>query len=158
MLNSFIRCTLNEDSRNPLMMYYCFICMQNILTLDYSIHNSATNITPYYELMYVLIKKVLHIPGFPLVPKKVLYMYMLHKENSYGENQYPLFDWKQIWKNFSCTIFNPFEKETVFKHLHLCLATNERLAMMGQRTTGKCTRCTDDWNHNALHMLSNVKT
>ena len=56
-------------------------------------------------------------------------------------------------ENFSGTIFNPFEKKTVFKHLHLCLATNGRLAMMGQRTTGKCTRCTGNWNHNALHMF-----
>ena len=153
MLNTFIRCTLNDDYRNPLMYYYCFIRMQNILTMEYSIHNSAVSMTPYYELTCGLIKKILHMPGFPLVPKKTLYMFMIPKEISYGETQYPTFNWKQIWKNFSSIIFNPYEKETIFKHLHLCLATNDRLALMGRSESSKCNKCTGDWNHTALHMF-----
>ena len=78
---------------------------------------------------------------------------MLVKDKSYGEVQYPTFNWETIWKNFCSTIFNPYEKEIIFKHLHLCLATNERLAMIGRSTTSNCTRCTGNMNHTALHMF-----
>ena len=118
MLNSFIRCIINDDYFNPLMHYYCYLRMHNLLTMNYSIHNAAISTTPYYETVYITIKKVLHLPGYPLVSKKNSYMSLIPEEKSYAE------------ENFSNIIFNPYEKEIVFKHLHLCLATNQRLAMM----------------------------
>ena len=130
MLNSFIRCIINDDYFNPLMHYYCYLRMHNLLTMNYSIHNAAISTTPYYETVYITIKKVLHLPGYPLVSKKNSYMSLLPEEKSYAEENFPTFNWRQIWKNFSNIIFNPYEKEIVFKHLHLCLATNQRLAMM----------------------------
>ena len=54
---------------------------------------------------------------------------MLPKESSLAEIQYPIFDWKKVWKNFNSIIFNTYEKEILFKHLHVCLATNQRLSI-----------------------------
>ena len=110
-------------------------------------------VLPYYEIIYSLLKKILHLHGFPEMPKKNIYMHMLPKENSYSEEQYPLFNWKQIWNNFSSTIFIPYEKEIVFKHLHLCLATNQRLAVMNRSATSLCNKCTCNLDHTPIHMF-----
>ena len=137
--------------------------MQNIIHIEYSIHNASLSITPYYEITYGLIKKVIHLEGFPIIPKKNLYNYMLHKESSessYGEENYPTFNWKSIWKNFTNILFYPYEKEIIYKHLHLCLATNHRLAMLGRNTTGLCNKCSDDVDQTPVHMFyqcENVK-
>ena len=51
--NSFIRCnSLNDEYHNPLMLYFCYIRMNNVLEIDYSIHNAARFTTPYYQLIY----------------------------------------------------------------------------------------------------------
>ena len=127
--------------------------MHNIIPLDYSIHNAAPITTPYYQSIYDTMKKVIHLPGFPQTPKKKIYLFMLPKENSYAEDQFPNFNWGQIWKNFTSTIFIPYEKEVMFKHLHLCLATNLRLARMGRSTTSLCTKCEGEFDQTALHMF-----
>ena len=78
---------------------------------------------------------------------------MLPNETSYAESQYPTFDWKQSWKNFCSIIFNPFEKEVIYKHLHLCLATNQRLSLLNQNTVSSCANCSGNNEHTALHMF-----
>ena len=153
LLNSFLRCTTNDDCINPLLLHYCYIRMHNIISMDYSIHHASLSLTPYYELIYSLLKKILHVPGFPQVSKKNIYTHMLPKEKSYGEEHYPTFNWKQVWKNFVGTIFIPYEKEIIFKHLHLCLATNQRLAMVNRSTTSICNKCENNLEHTPLHIF-----
>ena len=120
LLNSFLKCNIDEDYHNPLMQYYCYMRMHNILDMNYSIHNCSITTTPYYEIIYGLLRKVIHIPGFPILSNKNLYKFLLPREISYAEHQYPNFNWKNIWKNFSCTIFNPYEKEIIFKQKAIC--------------------------------------
>ena len=153
MFNSFIKCTMNANYYNSLMYHYCYILMHNFFPMEYSIHNAAVSTTPYYQLVYDNIKKMIHIPGFPLIQKRNIYISMLSKDLSYAEEQCPTFNWKQIWKNFSATIFYPYEKEIIFKHLHLCLATNQRLARMNRSTTNLCTECEGNFEHTPLHMF-----
>ena len=153
MLNSFLRCKINDEYHNSLMYFYCYIMMHNILAMNYSIHNASISVTPYYDMIYSLIKDIFHTPGFPILSNKKLYRSMLPSESSYGETQYPTFNWKQIWSNFSGITFNPFDKEIIFKHLHLCLATNQRLAMMRQSTTSLCNNCSGNFDQTPLHMF-----
>ena len=49
--------------------------------------------------------------------------------------------------------FTRMMQEIVFKHLHLCLATNQRLAMMGRSVTTRCAQCSSDMDHTPLHMF-----
>ena len=153
MLISFIHCNINEEYHNSLMLYYCYIRMHNILPMNYSIHNASISITPYYDMIYSMVRDMYHTPGFPIIANKTLYKAMLPVERSYAETQYPTFNWKRIWSNFCSIIFNPFDKEIIFKHLHLCLATNRRLAMMRQTATGLCDNCSGHWEHTPLHMF-----
>ena len=154
MFNSFIRCNIiNDDYRNSLMFYYCYIRMNNVLAMDYSIHNAALSTTPYYELIYTFIQNNLHLPNFPSISNKNLYRFINPTEPSYAETQYPTFNWKRIWANFTSTIFSPYEKEIVFKHLHLCLATDQRLYMMNLATSSICTNCSGNLDHTPIHMF-----
>ena len=127
--------------------------MHNILDMNYSVHNTSLLATPYYDIIYGLLQKIIHVPGFPIVPNKTLYKFLLPSENSYAESHYPTFNWKRIWKNSSCTVFNPYEKEVIFKHLHLCLATNQRLSVMDQGTLSLCTNYMGNNDHTAMHMF-----
>ena len=153
LLNSFLQCFDGEDSKNPLMLYYCYIRMGNIISMDYSAHNASLLLTPYYEIIYNLLKKILHLKGFPHVSKKDIYKYLLSKEKSYGEEHYPTFNWKQIWRNFGSTVFLPYGKEIIFKHLHFCLATNQRLATISRSATALCNKCSDNQDHTPLHIF-----
>ena len=76
LLNSFIKCNINDDYHNPLMYYYCYMRMHNIIDMEYSIHNASLQTTPYYEIIYGLIRKVIHVPGFPIVSNKNLYNFI----------------------------------------------------------------------------------
>ena len=152
--NSFIRCNiLNDEYHNPFMLYYCYIRMNNVLEIDYSIHNASLFTTPYYQLIYSMIQNVLHLPDFPAISNKKLYRFLIPNEPTYAETQYPTFNWKRIWDNFNSTIANPYDKEIIFKHLHLCLATNERLAMMNLATSSICTNCPSNRDHTPVHMF-----
>ena len=95
-LNSFLQCCNDEDSNNPLILYYCYMRMGNIISMNYSARHASLTITPYYEIIYNMLKKILHIKGFPQVSKQDIYTHLLTKENSYGEEHYPTFNWKQI--------------------------------------------------------------
>ena len=152
-INSFMQYVINENIENSLLYYYCYLRMHNVISMDYSIHNASLSLTPYYEIIYGLIKKILHMPGFLIITKRLLYTSMLPRESSYGEEQYPTFNWKRIWRNFSSIIFKPYEKEIIYKHLHLCLATNQRLAMMSRSNTSLCNKCDENQDHTALHMF-----
>ena len=80
-LNSFIKCIINESYFNSHMYYYCFIRMQNIVHMEYSVHNASLSTTPYYEAVYSIIKKVIHMPGFPNNTKeKYLYAHAAQGE------------------------------------------------------------------------------
>ena len=149
-----MRCNiLNDAYHNPLMLYYCYIRMNNILDLNFSIHDAALTTTPYYSLIYTFMQNTLHLPEFPSISNKKLYRLTIPTEPSYAETQYPTFNWKRIWANFASTTFNPYEKETIFKHLHLCLATNQRLAMMDLATSSICTNCSGNWEHTPIHIF-----
>ena len=75
------------------------------------------------------------------------------KEKPLVENTYPLFKWEKIWDNF-CTIkTNPFDKDIIYKHLHVSLATNSKLARMDISNSSTCNLCNDDKEQTALHIL-----
>ena len=77
LLNSFLKCHINEDYHNPLMYYICYMRMHNILDMEYSIHNASLLTTPYYKIIYGLIQNVIHVPGFPMISNKNLYNFIL---------------------------------------------------------------------------------
>ena len=46
--NSFLKCYSNDEYKNPLMIFYCYIKMNNVIEKCFSVHNAAIVSTPYY--------------------------------------------------------------------------------------------------------------
>ena len=69
------------------------------------------------------------------------------------ENLYQHFNWRRIWSNFCELKIRPFDKEIIYKHLHVCLATNSRLAWFNLANSNTCNLCRDDKEQTALHIF-----
>ena len=135
------------------MYYYCYIRLNNILPSNYSIHNASPGTTSYYDIVINDIRNILHLPGFPSTPKKNMYISLLPKEDSLVESQYPTLDWQNIWRNYENLYVYSFDKEIIYKHLHVCLATNKKLFTMGLINSSKCNNCTVDREQTPIHIF-----
>ena len=100
-----------------------------------------------------MVRSVIHLPGFPLPSKENIYKYMLPKEKSTAELQYPTFNWRKIWNNYINVFIYSYDKEIIYKHLHMCLTTNKRLFAMNLIDSSKCNKCGNDREETALHMF-----
>ena len=78
---------------------------------------------------------------------------MFIKEKSLAEIQYPTLNWKRIWDNYLSTFIYPSDKEIIYKHLHMCLATNKKLFIMNLINSSTCEKCTDGLEQTSLHMF-----
>ena len=83
---------------------------------------------------------------------------MLIKEESLAESQYPTPNWLNIWNNYLGLPIYSLDKEIVYKHLHMCLATNKKLFMMNLTDTSKCNKCTTDRDQTPLHIFYECET
>ena len=158
MINTFLKSYTHEDYKNSLMYYYCYIRLNNILPSDYSIHNASPVTTPYYETVINAIQKILHLPLFPFIPNVKIYQNMLAKEPSLVETQYPTLNWKKIWDNFLSLYITTYDKEIIYKHLHVVLATNKKLYSMNLINSSVCDKCTSGREQTPLHMFYQCQT
>ena len=78
---------------------------------------------------------------------------MLIKEESLAASQYPTLNWQNIWDHYLSLFIYPFEKEIIYKHLHMCLATNKKLFVMNLIDTSKGNKCRTERDQTPLHML-----
>ena len=160
IVTSFLKCYTHDNYRNSLMLYFCHIRLNNILPSEYSIYHASLVSTPYYASIIHIIQSILHLPNFPYTPKDKIYQARLSDEKPMVETQYPTFNWKKIWSNYSSTFILAFDKEIIHKHLHMCLSTNNRLFMMNLTNSNKCEKCTSDREETPLHLFyecNNVK-
>ena len=98
-------------------------------------------------------QEILHLPQFPYISNKEIYTSMFNREESLAELQYPLFNWKRIWSNYLSIFILPYDKEIIFKHLHMCLATNKKLFVMDITNSSVCNKCSTDSEQTPLHMF-----
>ena len=157
LTNSFLKCYNNDEYVNPLMLYYCFMKINYLIPKNFSVHDAAIESTPYYQVIMGINDKFLQVPTFPILSNKKMYEHLLPNENPMVENLYPQFKWKNIWSNFCELKIHPFDKDVIYKHLHVTLATNTRLAMLSVANSSKCNLCRDDKEQTALHMLYECK-
>ena len=153
LANSFLKCYSDDEYKNPLMIHYCYLKMNNSIPKHFSVHDAAIISPPYYQAIMSIIDKFLHFSTFPIIPNKKMYSLLSPKEKPIIENLYPQFKWKHIWSNFCDLKIYPFDKDIIYKHLHVTLATNTRLAMLNVTDSNKCNLCRDGKEQTALHML-----
>ena len=153
MANTFLKCYNHDTYRNSLMLYYCYIRLNNVLPTDYSIHNASLITTPFYSSVITIIQSILHFPGFPNISKDKIYNSMLHEEKSLVELQYPTMNWQKIWSNHRSLFIYSRDKEIMYKHLHMVLATHTKLFLMDLVEISKCNKCTANREETPLHMM-----
>ena len=78
---------------------------------------------------------------------------MFPKENPVVEDLYPQFKWRNIWSNFCELRIIPFDKDIIYKHIHVTLATNNRLAMLNLVNSNTCNMCSEEKVQTAIHLL-----
>ena len=153
MINTFLKSYTYEEYRNVLMYHYCFIRLSNILPSNFSIHHASPWTPVYYDIAITEMRGIIHLSRFPNAPKRKIYMSMLPKEQSLAEHLYPTLNWNNIWDNFNVLPMFSYDKEILYKHLHMVLATNKRLFSMNLSNTDKCNRCTTDREQTPLHLF-----
>ena len=153
MVNTFLKCYLDEGYNSSFLYYYCYIRLNNIIPSDYSIHNTSPFTTPYYEIALNVINNSLHLPNFPVISNEKLYENMLGRDLSLSETLYPTFHWGKIWGNFHNILINTYDREIIYKHLHLCLATNQRLFAMNLVSSNQCNRCPSENEQTPVHLF-----
>ena len=153
MVSTFLKCYNDNNYRNSLMFYYCYIRLSNILPSEYSIHNASHIATPYYDEVIRTTQSILHLPGFPFVSKENIYKNMLPKVKPTAELQYPTFNWENIWKNYANIFIQSHDKEIIYKHLHMCLTTNQRLFTLNLTNSSKCNKCIENREETSLHLF-----
>ena len=153
MVKTFLKSYTHETYRNSLMYYYCYLRLNNILPSNYLVHHSSPVATLYYATAITLTQSLLHLPGFPFIPKDKIYQHMIPKEKSLSEMQYPTLNWQKIWENYLSLFIYSYDKEIIYKHLHMCLATNKKLFSMNLVESSNCGKCIADREETPLHML-----
>ena len=153
LANSSLKCYISEEYQNSLMVYYCYLRMNNTIEKNFSVHDAAIISPPYYQIMLNTIDTFLNVSTFPILSKKKMYESMLPNEQPLVEYLYPHFNWRTIWSNFCDIRTDPFDKDIIFKHLHISLATRSRLAMFNIANNSTCNLCNDEKEQTALHMF-----
>ena len=127
--------------------------MSNTIEKDFSVHDAAIISPPFYQAMLNTVDNFLNVSTFPILSTKKMYESMLPKYQPLVESLYPHFNWKKIWTNFCEIKTNPFDKDIIFKHLHVSLATRSRLAMFNITNNNACNLCNEGSEQTALHMF-----
>ena len=127
--------------------------MNNTIVKQFSVHDAAVISSPYYQAVLNTVDKFLNVSTFPILSKKKMYESMLPKECPLVQKLYPQFNWRKIWCNFCDIKTNPFDKDIIFKHLHISLATRSRLAWFNIINNGMCTLCNDGREQTSLHLF-----
>ena len=78
---------------------------------------------------------------------------MLQKDKSSAELMYPTFNWRNIWNNYINMFIFSYDKEIIYKHLHMCLTTNQRLFSMNLINSSNCSKCTSNREETPIHMF-----
>ena len=153
IVNSFLKCYANNEYENPLMIFYCFLKLNTVIQKNFSVHEAATVSTPYYQAIISTLNNFLQVSTFPVLNNQKIYLQLMSKEKPVVETVYPLFNWKKIWDNLCSLQINTFDKDIIYKHLHVSLATNSKLSRMDITNTSTCNLCNDDREQTALHIL-----
>ena len=124
-----------------IIKYYLAIRINNIFKLNELPENVSYINTPYYEYAIDVIKLCIHHKDFPIINSRVIYGILMPKVKPKIENEYPRYDWNNIWRNVSFKYINVCDRPIIFKYIHEILPTNRRLYQCRIRNNPLCDFC-----------------
>ena len=159
LLKSFLRMYAKEHIFTKFIAYFCesrlkAILPKNVDEISYDIH-------PFYGNILDLCRNIMHIRSFPMLTCKMIYEVLNPETKSAIEDSFPLYRWKNIWKNIHNRFIDKFDRVVCFKFIYNILPTKKKLFDM--KTTGYndplCVTCNlPESNLHMLYFCSKVKS
>ena len=141
MASSFIKYYNNANGIICLMDYYNNLRCAQLLDIRTDPHEVSYIGTEYYKEIIPIIRKCIHVRGFPYLTSKLIYSKIMPSNKPTIESHYILYNWSSIWKSLSSPFILIYERETLFKYLHEILPTNKRLKDIRSIASPKCDYC-----------------
>ena len=137
LTKSFLKGFCNENI-NFMLIYYTGIRLQQILDVNRLPNNVSFTGTSYFDEVIKVLRLCLKIPNFPHVKTNTIYEEIKPKCRPAVEENYPLFKWKEVWRNIGFHHITPTERDTLYRHLHEILPNNKRLFQMKKSMSPMC--------------------
>ena len=123
-----------------LSIFYCKMRMSYLLDLN-DVKEMAYVSPNFYSKAINVIRKSYHHEKFPVLSSKNIYCLLMPDIIPKTEENYPLLDWKCIWKSVNISFIGIMEREFIFKYVHGTLATNQRLKILSIKESDQCDNC-----------------
>ena len=140
LASTTIKMFLNSDETS-IIKYYLALRVNNIFGLNVLPTNVSYITTTYYEYAIDVIKLCIQNKDFPNINSKKIYMMLMPEIKPKVENDYPLYDWNNIWKNVNFRHINVNDRPIVFKYVHEILPNNKMLYQWRIRNNPQCEFC-----------------
>ena len=143
---------------NSMSKYYLALKINNILKINIMPRNVTLRTTPYYEYFIDALKLTVYNKDFPNVNSRNVYEMLMPKNIPKIENEYPLYNWKNIWCNISFKYINVNDKPIIFKYIHEILPNNKRLYQCRLKDNPNCIYCNiEDSNIHRFYYCSIIQ-
>ena len=152
LFNTFYKNYVNESYGLKLLMYFCQIRASYLLS-ENRMEEATIMPTPYYMEAIDILRRVIKMETFPTVRSSNIYKYLLKQNDAKAnvESNYPLFNWKNIWKYINSKFVEPYDREILYKYVHEVLVTKDKLNMMNITDDKLCVNCGEE--ENLMHLF-----
>ena len=152
LAKSFIKLYLNESNISFMAEYYTSLRVGQLFDMHNHYDTVSYTGTEYYSLIISIIRKCIHVRGFPLLNAKQIYSNIMPTVKPTIESIYQTYKWKTIWSNLCSAFVLPKEREVIFKFLHEVLPTRKRLKEMKKAQSSACNYCGQEESN--IHLVS----
>ena len=138
--NTSIKIFLNSKV-DSLTKFYLAIRINNIFNINEMPVNVSYINSPYYEFTIDVVKLCIHHKDFPNVNSRKIYEILMPKVKPKIENEYPRYDWNNIWRIVNFKFINVNDRPIIFKYVHEILPNNKKLYQSRLRNNPLCNFC-----------------
>ena len=126
------------SERNDLIRFYMTSRIGNIFSIRNPPRENSRINAPYFEFTVDTIRRCTGHKNFPNLKSKDVYVLISPQCKPDIENLYPVYDWKNIWRQLSFRFMNLQDRKIMFKYIYEILPTNKRMAQIRQRESPRC--------------------
>ena len=132
---------LIDEKQTSLLSYYIAVCLNPVFNIRSLPQNICAVNTPYFREGIEVIRKYLHLKGFPNISSKMAYGNLLEKYPPTIQQKYQFNNWKNIWNNVSFRYIPIQTRDILFKFLHGILPNKVRLKQIRIAVSDNCDHC-----------------
>ena len=159
LLKNFLRTYTKDHHFTNFMAYYCESRLSAILPKN--VNDFTFRIPSYYQHTLDLCRIIMSLQDFPNVKCKLIYEILSKETRPKIEENFPLYNWNNIWRNVNCKYLDKYDRVVSFKFLYNVLPSKKKLHDM--KVIGfddpMCTLCNvPETNFHMFYFCSKVKS